>query len=83
MKPLERSRVEDKLSSRVLDFLTAEVCKAGTREKLKCVVDPVFLCFMQVARPYIMITLVILCVVIACQGLLLHRMLSIERNLRI
>lgn len=79
----DRNRGDDKLSSRLIDLLTAEVCKAGTSEKLRGVVDPVFFCFMQVARPYILVTLVILCIVIVCQGLLLHRMLSMERHLRL
>lgn len=76
----QREGMQDKLTSKILEFLSVEASKAGTRAKLQCVVDPVLLCFAQAARPYIIAVLVLLSILIACQGLLYYKILALQRT---
>ncbi len=73
---------QDRLTSKILNFLTVEAGKAGNREKLRCVVDPVLLCLAQAARPYVIAVLVVLTLLATCQGVLCYRVFSLERALR-
>ena len=64
----------DRFSSKLLDYITTEASKAGAREKLKCVVDPVFIYLLQAARPYLVLVLVLLVLNLSCQGLTCYKL---------
>lgn len=72
---------QDRLTSKILAFLTAEAGKAGTRERLRCVVDPMLLCVAEAARPYVIAILFVLSILAACQGVLCYRVFSLEKAL--
>ncbi len=79
---MERSKgAQDRLTSKILAFLTAEAGKAGTRERLRCVVDPVLLCLAEAARPYVIAVVLILTILATCQGVLCYRLFSLEKTL--
>jgi hypothetical protein len=85
MTDKETSYVQDgsRLSKRVLAYLTAEAAKASTQEKLKCVIDPFFHCFLSMARPYAVGLMIVLLLLLGCHGLLLHRVLLLEKHVRL
>jgi hypothetical protein len=74
--------MQDKLTSKILEFLSVEASKAGTKAKLRCVVDPVLLCFAQAARPYVIAVLVLLSILIGCQGIMYYKIMTLQRSLR-
>jgi hypothetical protein len=67
------------LSSKILDFLKVEIAKDETKKKLKWFIEPIFSCIVSSVLPYALGILVILFLIIACQGYIIANMHSLLR----
>jgi hypothetical protein len=81
MQQGRQSKTQDKLSKKIIDYLTNEAAKASTREKLRCLANPLFLYLLEVVRPYAIIVIALLTIMLLSQGVLCWRLYILEKHL--
>lgn len=74
--------LNDRLSQRILDILKTEMAKTETQQKIRCAVDPVVTHITGVIQPYVLIVIIIITLILACQGYIIHRVWMLQKNFR-
>lgn len=69
---------QDRLSKKILDTVLAEIGKADTQKRIKCVIDPMSYYLLKSIQPYVVGIISLMILILVCQGLLLFKLLSIK-----
>lgn len=81
MSKLHQGQGDQRLSIKIMEMLRQEMEKSGTKEKIKCMIDPVFLYIIGVLQPYIVIVVAIMMILLFSQGYMISRLWHVQKVL--
>ena len=72
---------QERISARVLDFVKSEIQKDEVKQKLLCFMDPVVNHMSRSMMPYLTSSMVIIMLILVCQGYLVFRLWMVQKTL--
>jgi hypothetical protein len=64
----------DRFTAKVLDVLRTEMQREETRQRLKCMVDPMVSHIFRTVVPYVTLALILFTLILVCQGYLVFKL---------
>lgn len=72
---------DDRLSTRIFDMIKQELMKLETKQKLKCIIDPLSFYLLNSVQPYVISIIIIMILVLICQGYLIMRLWWLQQTI--